>query len=120
MRKSINIEVGGEIRTLKMPYGMLTDLLRITGCEDIGSAALLVTDLNARDLVIRRLLTPGLNEPMMDTNQLTPSFDLDIDADAVDAIIGWVLEHLLDFFHRALTVLQEVDARQKALVKAKA
>lgn len=110
----LDIKVGDEARTLKMPYGMLVELLRITGCGDVSQVGLLVTDLYARDLVIRRLLTPDLKEPMTDEKQLIPSFDLEISADTVDAIIAWVLEHLMDHFTRALTVLQTVDATMKA------
>lgn len=108
--KTLKVEVNGETRELKMPYGMLTELLRITGCDDAEATTMLITDLTTRDVVIRRLLTPDLNKPMDDYAQLVSSFDLDIEADAVDKIVGWVLEHFLDFFVRGIKVLSATQA----------
>lgn len=109
--KTLKIKSGDADVVLSMPYGMLTELLRITGCDNAEVAAQLVVDLIARDLVIRRLLTPDLKEPMTEIGQLIPSFDVDLEPDTVDQVITWVLEHFMDFFVRSLKVLQTAEGR---------
>lgn len=105
--KKLDVKLGDTSRTLVMSYAMLTELLRFVGGFDPNSVGLLVTDLVARDLVIRRLFT-DLQRPIHDEAELISAFDLDIEPEAVDSILQWVLGHLTHFFLRSLELVKEV------------
>lgn len=109
-RPDLKITVGD--RVIKMTYGLEMDLRRML--PDPTSALTLVqSDPTTQDYLVRRVLTDqkGL---ITDLDQLIPSAEVDISSDDVEAILSWVLEHVLYFFVKRATETGKIG--QKYLV----
>lgn len=116
--KKLLVREGETPRTLVMSHAMLNELIRMTGRADITAVMALIEDLNARDLVLRRLFTHDLQRPIVDETELVSLWDLDLEPDTVDEIIAWVMGHFTSFFLRNLTVGQAVAAKYPAVAAA--
>lgn len=104
--KKLVIKIGDEARTLVMSYAMLGELLRFVAGFDPNAIGLLITDLVARDLVIRRLLT-DLQRPIEGEHELINLFDVDIEPEEIDNMLGWVVAHFTSFFLRSLKLVEK-------------
>ena len=105
--KKLTVQNGDTSQTLVMSYGMLGDVLRLSGIQDPNNIAAMVQDIETRDLVIRRLFT-DLPSRLENIDDLVNAFDLDLSPDTVDEIVVWVMEHLRDFLERQVRTAKAV------------
>lgn len=115
--RTLRVKNGDKDVELVMSYAMLTELLRITQCDTFESATNLLTDLYCRDLAIRRLMTTELKRPVENYDELVSGFDLELTPEDEDAILSWVMGHVIDFFARSLKVMQTVKSQSEEKLK---
>jgi hypothetical protein len=95
--RTYKMKVDGEVKTITMSYGLFNEIMRVVPSPE-NITDLIIKDPYLRDYVIRRMLTPGRIEKDED---MVDSFDLDIDIEDLDGLVGWVGEHVLHFFMKS-------------------
>ena len=83
-------------KSIKMTYGLLMDLQRLLP-DATQALALVLSDPYTKDYVVRRVMTP-FNGTVTDIDKLIPSEEIDLIPEQVEAILDWVVQHVLHFF----------------------
>lgn len=107
---SIDLQVDGESREIKMSYGLLDELARVIGDVDSIGGFSLVPEM--REAVLNAVLAKRDHKGKI----VSPVnfFEIDLDTETANAILDWVAGHVLDFFLKRLTTAKtQVEARQK-------
>lgn len=96
--KSFKLKVNGETKEIAMSYGLFNEVMKaIPNPQAIDQ--LLVSDPYLRDYIIRRVLTD--KRKIESEDDLIDPFDLDIDLDVLDDLLGWVADHIMGFWLRS-------------------
>jgi hypothetical protein len=96
-----------------MSYGLFNEVMRVVP-DPTKIDQLLVTDPYLRDFIIRRMLTG--NKKVMGEEDLVDPFELDIDMDRIDELVGWVAEHILSFFAKSAVRTAETATKYKPVL----
>lgn len=83
-------------RKLKMPYALLMDICRFLP-DPASAVSLVMSDPITQDYIVRRMLTPLERAVKTDDDLIAPG-EVDIDIDDVEALLSWVVQHVLYFF----------------------
>lgn len=91
-------------RILKMPYALLMDICRMLP-DPASALSLVLSDPYTQDYVVRRMLTP-LERVVKSEEDLIAPGEVDLDTDDVEALLSWVVQHVLYFFVKRTRGLQ--------------
>lgn len=114
MDKFIDVTVNGEIRELKMTYGLVNELARVIG--DIDAIPMIGIEADLRDEVMKVLLAK--RDSRGNVKETPDLFNLDIEIDQVQELLSWVGEHVLDFFLISLERGKELGKKNEDRLKA--
>jgi len=98
-------------RELKMPYALLMDVCRMLP-DPASAMQLVMSDPITQDYVVRRMLTP-LEKPVMSVDDLILPGEVELDIDEVEALLTWVVQHVLYFFAKRTLGLRTVGEQFK-------
>lgn len=108
------ITVNGETREVKMTYGLLDQLCRISG--DVDAALLLAIDHDLRHAALSAIFAERDK-----TGKITKefnAFEFDADPEDVTGLLDWAGAHVLDFFLKAATRAQKTGSDRRAQMEA--
>lgn len=109
---TLTVTIGGVERELFMSYGLLTKLSKELETADAVGAV--PHDPEMRDNVLKIALTERTRSGKA-IKEIKDLDDVEISLEDVEAVLGWVMEHLTGFFVRGLQKTKKVLDDQKEL-----
>lgn len=117
--RTFEITINGEVRELKMSFALFQELMRVIPDPE-NVTAILLTDFDLRDYLVRRTITG--NKRVREDSDLIDLYDLEIDDDQLDELVLWIVDHILHFFtttgEKSKTLAQKYEGRMKALTQS--
>lgn len=114
MSDAFTIEVAGEAVEVKMTYGMLNSLCRLSG--DADAAVMFNLDADLQAAVVRELLAKRTKTgKILDGFEL---FTLDVDPGELADLLDWAGGHVLDFFIQAAKKAKALGESREEEMKA--
>lgn len=117
--RTFDIKVGDDTQTITMSWALQQELMKVIPQPE-NIAALLIQDFYLREYIVRRVLT-GKKKVTSDED-LIDLFELELDDDAVEALIMWVVDHILYFFtdtaSKSLALGERYSEKMKALTRS--
>lgn len=98
--ETITIDQDGEKREIFMSFGLLDEVTTLMG--DPAQAASVFFSPALRRAVYHALLQPRSKTGKI-TKEVDDIFELDIPVDQMEELLGWGVEHALDFFSRSVS-----------------
>ena len=94
-----------------MPYAKLMDLSRMLP-DPASAMTLVMSDPITQDYVVRRVMTP-IEKIVKSSDDLIPEHEINLDVDEVEALLTWVVQHILYFFAKRTQSLARVGTEFK-------
>lgn len=112
----LSVTVNGEKRELFMSFGLLNELCR--GVGNVQSAVQIPVNSELRDYVLLAVLSERDEHGEIAEGKAINLRKLEISIEEAEALLGWVSDHVCDFFLRTMERVVTTQKNQKTRIDA--